>query len=216
MLPPPLHPPAPQSPHTHTTPWFNAEPPNPDQPPQTLAPRPCTSARPPPQRSPHLFFCSPSPLLSRQAARMAGMETFTDGSTGKFSTFTKTHTHTDTYIYVKRDGGGGVLGGGGEGVASCTLYSTDLFTFPLSCAVHSPPFSSAPSQITNISSQCQSHQKKKGASDYSPLAREPDIPHGSGPAGRGLEISVLMIFVCVCACGCVCWDGRVLPFLLIR
>lgn len=32
------------------------------------------------------FTRSPSLLLSRQAERVAGMETFTDGSTGKFST----------------------------------------------------------------------------------------------------------------------------------
>lgn len=150
-------PPAPQSPHTHTTPWFNAEPPNPDQPPQTLAPRPCTSARPPPQRSPHLFFAlhplsCPDRLLAWRGWRRSPMEALVNFP------HSQKYTHTHTYIYVKK---GGVLGGWGEGVASCTLYSTDLFTFPLSCAVHSPPFSSPPSQITNISSQCQSHQKKR-------------------------------------------------------
>lgn len=45
----------------------------------------------PPPHSLPIFLLS-IPLLSRQAARMAGMETFTDGSTGKFSTSTKTHT----------------------------------------------------------------------------------------------------------------------------
>lgn len=71
---------------TPTAPHFNAEPLT-----QNNCPSTQTHSGPP-----YTYLCLPRillspiillsiPLLSRQAARMAGMETFTDGSTGKFS-----------------------------------------------------------------------------------------------------------------------------------
>lgn len=75
--------------------------PSPDQLPHTLAPLPCSSARPP-TLSP--IFLLSIPLLSRQAARMAGMETFTDGNTGKFPTSTNTLTR-----HFVLNGGGGII-----------------------------------------------------------------------------------------------------------
>lgn len=68
----------PQPPKTPTS-QFNAEPPA-----QTTGP-PFTYLCLPRTLSPSFFFSPSIPLLSRQTARMAGMETFTDGSTGKFS-----------------------------------------------------------------------------------------------------------------------------------
>lgn len=80
------HPLLTSNPPKPTAPHFNAEPLT-----QNNCPSTQTHSGPP-----FTYLCLPRillspiillsiPLLSRQAARMAGMETFTDGSTGKFS-----------------------------------------------------------------------------------------------------------------------------------
>ncbi|XP_045901860.1 POU domain, class 2, transcription factor 2 isoform X7 [Micropterus dolomieu] len=76
QMPPTLQTPSPFHPLTSnpSTSQFNAETPN-----QINRPIHWPLC-PPPYPLPHLFALHPSPL-SRQAARMAGMETFTDGST---------------------------------------------------------------------------------------------------------------------------------------
>lgn len=106
---------------------------------------------------------------------MAGMETFSDGSTGKFS-----------HPQKKPEEGWGWLR-----YASCRLNFFSSFSPFLSSAVLYTPLS--PFSNHNLSVLC--HFKK--AKDRSHIQEESDFPHGSvlrkGSAERGREISVLMI-----------------------
>lgn len=98
MPPAPLNPAKPPSPLT--SPQLNSEPP-----PQIISPL-CPSslftgplhAPLPPHTSPPSLLSIP--LVSRQAARMAGIETFTDGSTGKFSHPPKEKRFLDSQICI--------------------------------------------------------------------------------------------------------------------